>query len=92
MKANLLLKNIPVKRINVTFLVKAEHIETAIIALWVNGLGATKGKIEEEIKNMFYSGGLDGWANWVDEENHKEYIDKAKELAQKLFPTFYKNN
>lgn len=91
MKATLLHKNIPVARIKISFLVRASHIETSIIQIWLNGHKATKRKIVEEIQNMFYSGGLDGCANWVNNDDRDEYSEKAKEHAKKLFPTFYKN-
>lgn len=93
MKANLKTKDgTPVKRINISFLISAFHIETAIIGIWVNGLAATKSRINEEIHDMFYSGGDDGWANWISSEHHEDYIKSAKQHAQKLFPTFYKKD
>lgn len=90
MKATLLHKNIPVKKINVSFLASAAHIETAIIGIWVLGEKATKGRIEKEIQSMFYCGGNDGSSDWVAEEYREQYQKKANEHAQKLFPTFYK--
>lgn len=92
MKVTHKFKGNPATVIRVKFTIVSAHLETAIIAIWLKGLGAAKRRIKEEIEDMFYSGGSDGWSDWNNQDDAEDYIEKAKTHAQKLFPTFYKKD
>lgn len=90
MKATHTIKGIPVSIVTFKAVVSALHLEIAVIAIFTKGKGPTKKLIKEEILNMIRIGGLDGASDWVSETDYEEYIEKARNVTRKLYPTFYK--
>jgi hypothetical protein len=89
MKATHTLNKVPVIFINVKFAIEAFHLECAVIAIFLRGIKPTKGLIKEELINIFRSGGADGAVDWVHENGYEQYVEKARKLTRKLYPTFY---
>jgi hypothetical protein len=83
-------KGFPVCFVRVKFMVDAFTIEQAIIWTWTIGKKATVKEIRDVIDSMFHGGGAGSPASWNQEQEVEEYQAKAKEHAQKLFPSFYK--
>jgi hypothetical protein len=90
MKATHLHKDHLAAILNIKYIVTAYHLETATIAIWIDGRKATKSEIIRETRNMLFSGGSDGAANWNHVDDSEPYHDMAKEHVKQLFPTFYK--
>ena len=89
MKATHKYKNIPVTHISIRFRVTPSDIDFAVIALVVKGLKPTKKAVYKEVRDIFHSGGADAASDWVHEDDFEKCEKLGKEIARKLFPTFY---
>ncbi len=82
-------KGIPIGFMSIKFYFCAIHLECATIAILNNGEKATKKRIKQEVMYMLRSGGADGATDWVHEDDFDENLQKARNITQKYFPTFY---
>lgn len=89
MKATHLRNSVPVSLLAVKFKICAATLEYSVVSLLSKGIQPTKKLIKEDLINMFTSGGADGSTDWVDDDDFEKHIDKARVIAQKLYPSFY---